>query len=362
MSDVDMLLQDTLRDHAQAAPTGAGLLTRVHTRSRLIRRRRRVGAAGAGVAAVLLGAAGAPAVLDLSGPGGGGGAGPAAPAPGAPTVQAPSKTFAGTPDPSRSDAAPKPQPTVEVRLVTAKVTVPAFPFTPPTGVIPGLGPGRAMFDGSPHLYHPPSGENAPQLSMYVSARFERLPPEPSTIVESVQVRGTTGELRTITEGGTPIQRLLSFTLPDGTWMSVTTSNVTVEQLIAYLDGLTPGPVPVEAPFTFTVLPGGLDVDNVSPSDMVFRIPGQQPGGGFEGKLAVMLNADGNDDSASWPLTVKGQPAKIQPQDGGRSLYILQPSGSAVVVQVPANIVMNDADLLKLGAGITVTSAAQSARG
>ena len=49
MTEVDMLLRDTLSDRAEAAPTGAGLLARVHTRSRLIRRRRRVGAVGQGV-------------------------------------------------------------------------------------------------------------------------------------------------------------------------------------------------------------------------------------------------------------------------------------------------------------------------
>jgi hypothetical protein len=96
--------------------------------------------------------------------------------------------------------------------------------------------------------------------------------------------------------------------------------------------------------------------------MVFRLPGQQAGGSWVDRLAILLNADGGDGAQNWPLRVGDRPAQIVAQDGGRSLMVLQESGNILVIQVPPNLQISDEDLLRMAAGIRVTAKAQAGRG
>jgi hypothetical protein len=122
-------------------------------------------------------------------------------------------------------------------------------------------------------------------------------------------------------------------------------------------------MPVEAPFSFTLLPQGMELDNVGPSDMVFKVPGQASSADFVGKLGFFLNADGGQDAASWPLQVGGRKARFSPQDdGGRLLMVSQPNGYVLQVQVPANLLISDGDIERMAAGVTVGTGAKAGRG
>lgn len=353
MTEVDMLVRDTLTDHADAAPTGAGLLTRVHTRSRLLRRRRRVGAAGAGVAAVLLGVAGVPVVSGLL-PGDGGGSGE--------TVGGPAATRpAGTETPSASGAPTSPLPPFPAVLGPPQITLPIVPFTPPTGVVDGLAPGVAMYDGRAMIMHSPDGgsEGKPLLMLYIGGTPES-GVEGTTV--PVTVRGVDGTLLKPTDRAHPGVQL-TWTEPDGTKMLITAGNIPDDQVVAYANGLRKENMPVDAPFSFTLLPQGMELDNIGPSDMVFKVPGQASSADFIGKLGFFLNADGGQDAASWPLLVGGRKAQFSPQDdGSRVLQVSQPNGYVLQVQVPANLTISDDDIKRMAAGVTVNGGAKAGRG
>jgi hypothetical protein len=177
---------------------------------------------------------------------------------------------------------------------------------------------------------------------------------------TVPVRGVDGNLRTVTKE-TYTTRSLSWQDASGP-MWIRAERVEPTLMIAYADGLRPGSVEVAVPFTFELLPQGLELDNVGPTDMVFRLPGQQPGGSWSDRLAILLNADGGDGSQNWPLRVGNRPAQIVAQDGGRSLMVLQESGNILVIQVPPNLQISDEDLRRMAAGIRVTAKAQAGRG
>lgn len=346
MTEVDMLVRDTLADRAESAPTGAGLLARVQTRSRLIRRRRRVGAAGAGVAAVLLGVAAVPAVSGLL-PGDAPREGV-----GSPATAKPSPTAL---DPS---ASPTPPPTVNAVLGPPNFTLPTVPFRPATGVIPGLPEGLAMFDGTPMIMHTSGAEKDPLLMVYINRQAESVPGEETV----VQVHGVPAKLITPTDPVHPGLQL-SWTEPDGTPMWISAGNVTGDQVVAYANALKREDMPVVAPFSFQQLPKGLELHVVGGSDMIFGQPGQDPNGTWQYKLGFILGADGDDDAASWPLRVGSNKAKNIPQeDGGRMLMVALPDGNVLSVQVPVNLKISDADLLRMAAGVTVNAGAKASRG
>jgi hypothetical protein len=357
VTDVDSLLRDTLSDRAETAPAGTGLLARVHNRSRLIRRRRRVGTAGAGVAAVLLGVAGVPVVNGLL-PGDAPGE-----RAGGPTATKPVGTDdPTTPEPSRSDATPSPPPPTTAVLGPPTFTMPKVPFTAPTGVINGLAPAVPLFDGTPMIMHVHTdNDGKPMLMLHIGQ-------DPGNFVTKgqdtpVQVRGVSGKLGRTTDPTDP-GTVLTWTEPDGTPMVIVAQNIPDEKVIAYANGLKRVDSTVTAPFTFTELPQGVELDTVNASSMIFRLPGQaSPAGDYRYKLGFLLNADGGGDAASWPLTVNGRKAQLVPQDdGGKILMVAQPNGFVLAVQVPVNLKISDDDLLRMAKGVTVNPSARGGRG
>jgi hypothetical protein len=361
MTDVDMLLRDTLRDRAEVAPTATGLLTRVHTRSRLLRRRRRVGVAGAGAVAVVLAAAAVPAAIDLAGRDGGGPSGFGGPPVSGPASSGPGASRGPGATPSGPPAVVVPP--IQARLAPPTYTLPVFPIQPSTGAIPGLGPAWAGVDGDVYLMHPPD-PGVPSVQVFTGAAEPRFTDgEQGVQVDTrpIRVRGVTGTLRTESMSGftehTLVWRELS-----GVWIWIRAGNLDAAALVAYADGLRPGSVPVAAPFTFDLLPEGLALDNVGPSGMVFRLPGAPVGGSWEGKLAVLLNAEGGEGAANWPLRVGGRPAQIHRQDQERSIMVSLKTGNVLVIQVPPALTISDEDLVRFAAGVHVTASARAGRG
>jgi hypothetical protein len=354
-----MLLRDTLTDRAEAAPDGHSLLTRVRTRSRLIRRRRRVGAAGAGVAAVLLGVAAVPVVSGLlpgkAAPEGFGG--PAASGTGQGNRPVPGS---GTEQPTPPSTSASPPPTVTAVLGPPNFTVPKIPFKAPTGVIEGLSPAVGLYEGNPIIMHSPEGrdvEDKPLLALYINARLGNdIPGERTT----AQVRGV--EATVITPSDKGPGPYLSWTEPDGTPMYLAARNIPIEKLIAYANGLTRGETPAQVPFTFKLLPQGLELDNINGGSMVFKAAGQPSSADYLYKLGFFYNADGGEGAASWPLKVGSNRAQWSPVSDSRLLMVSQPNGYVIQIQVPENLKISDDDVLRMAAGVTVNETAKAGRG
>jgi hypothetical protein len=220
-----------------------------------------------------------------------------------------------------------------------------------------------MVDGQGVFLSHQSGDEQPTLDVHIGVdplRDEKEQDGLSVQDTPVRVRGVDGNMRTVTKESYTT-RTLSWQDAHGP-MWIRADRVEADLMVAYADALRPGTVEVAVPFTFTLLPKGLELDSVGPTDMVFRLPGQTPGGSWGDRLAILLNADGGDGAQDWPLRVSGRPAQIVAQDDGRSLMVLQESGNILVVQVPANLEISDADLLRMAEGIRVTANAQAGRG
>jgi hypothetical protein len=362
MSEIDLLLRETLQDQAEEAPGANGLLTRVQARSRRLRRRR-AGLAGAGIAAAVLVASGTPAAVHLfagSTPRGADTGGPA----NATASAGPSKTFASEPAPPEDRESIPPDPSYApfpVRLGPPSYSLPGFPLVPATNTVAGLAPPVALMDGQPRLYHPPAGEGQPTIEVRFRAQkpaFDARDVAPGG--EQVLVRGIDATM--LVGSGGAANRYLYWLDPSGAWILVSASGVDGPTLVKYADSLRPGNIPMTAPFTFQTLPRGLELDQVGPSDMVFRTPDAPPGGSYIGRFVVMLNTDVSGEPATWPLRVDGRPASIIQQDGGRSLQVLLSEGRHLVIQVPANILISDEDLKQIAAGTTVADGVVGARG
>jgi hypothetical protein len=214
--------------------------------------------------------------------------------------------------------------------------------------------------------HSPEGDanGKPILTLYINATSGNADGVPGEKTP-VQVRGVAGTVFTPTDRAHPGLEL-SWTEPDGTPMYITAANIPQERVVAYANGLTKADLPIAVPFSFTLLPQGLELDNVGPSNMVFKVPGQPSSADFMYKLGFFLNADGGDDAASWPLTVGPNKAQFAPQDDNSrvlQVYVLsEPTSYVIQIQVPENIKLADDDLIRMAAGITVNPSAKAGRG
>jgi hypothetical protein len=217
------------------------------------------------------------------------------------------------------------------------------------------------------MRHESTGANSPSIEVrlnLIRPTFESYP-DFTVTEEAVQVRGRSGVARTETvqnRGEQFTTRTLYWPEPSGNWITVRTANVTAGALARYAEGLRPGSMPVDPPFTFDLVPEGMTVAEVGASHLAFRPTNVPIGGSFEGKLVVMYNADVSGDPATWPLRVGGRPASVIDQDGGRSLQVSLGPGKNLVFQVPANVVISDADLFRMAAGTHVTGSAELGRG
>nr|BFE63385.1 hypothetical protein GCM10020063_079110 [Dactylosporangium thailandense] len=359
--EVEARLRDALRQFAGDAPPGVSMLTTVTTESARRGRRVRLAALASGAAAlVAIGAAvpfalrGAPpaVVAAPSSP-----ASPVPPSPASP-VPVPSATAWFSPRPATLVAA-----TVPPSLV--------FPVSPPTGGGYGT-PMISLTADRLTLF-----QTLPTTAPVTVTVYDSRPPAPTARSRATQAE-VAGRAATVYEWAWSDD---DQTNPDSsprvslvwqpsarTWLRLDAdAGTAVPLLIAYAEALKPGGAKAETPFTFTLMPSGWTVDDISPAVVTFAPPGTDPNAGFLFKLVVQLDEEpGLQPKLAGPSTAGVRVGERQawltttpevqflqiPVDGGRSL-MLQVSPAAAL---PQDV------LLRFAAGIGVTPSAQVSHG
>ncbi|GAA2635146.1 hypothetical protein GCM10010399_79870 [Dactylosporangium fulvum] len=327
--DVEERLRDVLQRHADDAPAGLAMLAAVETESTRRRRRRLVVASTA--AAILVAAV--------------------------PFTRARDAT------PSAVSAPPQTQQTLVDSTVPATVT---FPFTPPTS--DGYSdPTVWRAAGLPTLRQQLDGGDGAMATLTVSPTRPQLPPGTTATSGPATVRGHAGTLIDWTwdDVNAGPQRSLVWQEDASTWVELRTEPraVAPDRLLAYAEALRADPLAAPAPFTFTLMPAGYTVDNITPGVVTFCPPGVPAGHAFTDKIAVMLDAvEAGSPPSGTAVRVGSRSGSLVKTAEATTLQVRLDNGRSLVIQSGGAATLSDADLFRFAAGITPTSAAEPGRG
>ena len=327
MHDVESRLRATLADHAGDAPPLAGLLSDVHQQSHR-RRRLRTGLAGtAALAVAVLAAALGPRLLvthDAASP-----ARPAAP----PTTHPP---VAGS------------------ALVPPKITAPVFPFAAAPRPSGFARPTTRLAGGAPTLAYVSTGARPESITLAVQ---DTAPPCASA-GDRVAVRGRTGLAH-----DEEFHRVLCWQEGPDQWVEeVASVSVSRQAMLAVAERLGQGTTAIDVPFSFDLLPEGLVLDDMSASVMSFRLSGEpRTPDAFIGELTVLLNERGEADADAKTVDVGGRRGWIH-SEGTDLVLNVYLEGAVLAIQVPGSLHLDEADVIRLGAGVHVLPAAHPGKG
>ncbi|GAB7046366.1 hypothetical protein [Catenuloplanes indicus] len=345
MDELDRLLAETMHDAAGRAPSDDGLLRGVHTRSRVLRRRRMITTSVSAVVAVV--AVGVPVAAVLTTrpepvvP-------PAATAPAVP----PSPTAAASASPSPPAAPPSsgppspsaPPPESEAPAGTAVTlaegwTAPVFPYT-----LPPADDRRtpvATMSGGDLIGFFETTDPAHEADITVTVSGVRPSFGTPGTETARQVRGRAGTLRTV-----DVQPARQLTLywqeSPGRWISLTTDDTyTPDQVVEWAGALSEASIAVQPPFRLGVSPAGLTTTTVTKSRMIFTGPGD-----------VSLILRKRQQLTGTNQTINGYAAALTRDDAGARLTIDVDDWDATLeITVTGGLTITDADLLRLGTGV-----------
>jgi hypothetical protein len=337
MTDVERILQRTLVRHADEAPRSGQLLHHLRARARR-RRQRQLTALTCGLTLALCAL-----VVGVQGSFG---------KPAGPSERA-GQPGASLPAPS----APSP---VHPALTPRPVTINEFPLKPIQPMPHMKQQATIVAAGVPTLLYASTTGDSAGMSVRVATTA---PVGPSTAV------GTSYRVRThpatfVPSLATdPTKWSLCWQEMPARWLIIEGFGpVKVGDLLTYAEGIVPGHTPFAMPFGFALMPSNLIVDDASASWITFRPSNVAPGGGANAKLAVLLDERLPEAPGSRAIQVGKRAGVIYTAGGSTMLSVLQPDGRAITIQVPSNISITEAELVRFAAGIRVTSAAVAGKG
>jgi hypothetical protein len=321
MDDVETAVRRSLTQRAAGAPDDGALLSRVRAQARRRRRRDTTGLVAAAVVGVLTFAI---LAVQVSG---------------------------GTGEQPAPPLAPPVVPDNHVRFGAGDVYSKPFPYTPgaPFGGL--TNPYVTMVAGDPALDYSAGTHD-------ITVRVRKQPSRPVS-GDVVAVRRTIGNAWV--EGS---HRIITWQEPDGWWLEIRAPvEYQIQAIAKYADSLTEVPVPMSQPYTFTLVPLGLIVDNIGPAAVTFRPPRLAPDEGYAGKITVMLARDEEASADGQLYSVGGAKVRVVASPTGGTVAWLDLDGAgAVAVQVAESLVVNADELAAFAAGIRPTGIARAANG
>ncbi|GLW29418.1 hypothetical protein [Actinoplanes regularis] len=295
--ELDRLLTESLHDAAECAPSAAGLLAAVHSRSRRYRRRRVVAAAVSLVAAIAAG-----------------------------------NLIVGRPDPA-----------IPTSALMSGWAAPIFPYTLPA--TDGMrAPVASMTAGEVSAFF-----EATELRDHADVTVTVSATAPASATGSLRVRGHPATLRTVDVE--PAKRLsLYWQEAAGQWIELETDDTyTPAQVVALAGSLKPAVIPVLPPFELGLIPVGLVTDTVSASRMTFRAPSAPPG---TAGLSTVLRR--KQQLKGINKTIDGYDAVLARAGANVTLSIDVPDWNAtLVITVGNGFTMSDDDLIRYASAIQV---------
>jgi len=356
VADVDGLVRESLYRRAEEGPGGQGLLAAVHARS-LRLRRRRTWARSATVLAIALVLAAVPAAAQLVGPA----SHPANPGHDGATASASTDT---DPAPTASPAAAKPATTAtELRLAPPAYPTPAFPLQPDPNI--GLPKGglttpvvtldagtlRAFFGAK-------DGVRGADVSIVVTEQRPSFGNAAGPVSEADrQVRGHPGTLRTVAVS--PAAQLnLYWQESASQWVQVRTDDtLTDAEVVRFANALTAAALALDVGLRLDLAPVGLVLDTASLSRLALRPSGVPAGTPTSTIVCTLYDTR---QLAGTPVSVGAYRGAITRTASGVTLAVnIDDRGVTLLVQVPAQYALSDADLIRFAAGIHLTGRAES---
>jgi hypothetical protein len=353
VADVERLVRESLQRRAEQAPTGDWLLAAVHARSGRLRLRRRMWTSATAAVTVGLLAVAVPAGARLiTGD-------PPTADPGQSQASTSARTGIESAPPASADPSRPAAGTAPLRL-TAYPT-PSLPWRPdPSTGLPKGGlknPVITLKDGALQgFFEARDGYNGADVTIVVTAQRPTFAGSAAGPVKEVDtaVRGHPGRLRTVAVS--PANQLtLYWPESAGQWLQVRTDDtLTDAEVVQLANALLPAALPVDAGLQLDLAPAGMTLDTVSRSTVVFR-----PAGPATDPISLTLVNTRPLNGV--PTSVGPYPGALTRTAAGAWLAVnLDDRGLTLVVQVPAQYAISDADLVRLAAGVHLTDRAESA--
>lgn len=319
MNNVEDRLRETLRRHADAAPEGQWMLSRVHADVASRQRRYRLAAVAVTVIALVVG-------------------------------EVSVGLFAQS---------LKTQETVYSSsvLVPGSDAFVSFPFTPKRPLGDLSGPTLTLVKKAPTLtYSSASSRDLPATVTVTDG-----PQGGVNISGSIKVRAREGRfgVRPVADS---ILRVLMWQERPKEWVEIDAPNSqTINQMVEYANGLLAQPMTWPFPFTFDLVPTALVVDNASATGVSFTSANRANGGGLVDGIVVYVEPTTMGTTGGL-VDVGGHHAWLSHADGSTLLQVSYSAHSVLWVQVDDGVGLSRTDLIRFVAGIHLTAAAQETVG
>jgi hypothetical protein len=185
-------------------------------------------------------------------------------------------------------------------------------------------------------------------------------PAPQAGTQQVRIGQSTAAYRTDDTGWALWWQPLA--QPQSEWIMIDGYGpVKLSNLVSYASGLVRQPMTMAKPFTFTVIPLNLTIAEASESWFTFRPASVDPGADATHKLAVMVDEQ-MPAGGGTPIKVGDRGGLLVSNDTTETLYVKQPDGRAVALQIPRSLAIDSVDLIQFAAGIRLTKTAQAGKG
>ncbi|MBT8224300.1 MAG: hypothetical protein HKP61_00725 [Dactylosporangium sp.] len=362
MVDIDDLLRGALHEQADRAPAGERLLATVHTRSRTLRRRRMTMAGGIAVAILSVGMS---AVLVAAGRDE-----PAAP----PAIELPSPSSVPSASPVPSEpvdptAAVSPSPqdaataaATSLRFAPSAYAMPDMPFLFPSPVAADYQTPVVTLqrDALVAYYATRDPRDGADVTLVVTRHRPTFRQPAGAVSETThRVRWKSGTLRTAWVS--PAAQLTLYWQESSTrWVQLKTDDTfTDDDLVDFGNALVKADLPIAVPMRLDQAPAGMTLETATPSMLAFRPEHASRAGSLSATSLSCTVVEYRPLAGTTVMVGKNRGILTRDHHGALLTVNLSSWHLTLLVEVPAQYAVGDADLIRFAAGVHLTEQAET---